>query len=150
MNTWVKFGQIWCVKSESSKRGETVTVTTKAGKTSEVRLGREFRPGVFEVAPKIPQTMSEAFVEGGTYDYHKMWFEVDGEKFYHRGCCKQIWEGPTKSGEFTVDFVCSVLADTFFVCLKDKDGRFLKDPHYCGFKEFAVAVKYVRHYWANN
>ena len=155
MNSWTKINGEWAIRTQSGNTGDTVTVTSKAGKSSQIKLGKQLKPGFFAIASnapvaeikKIPTTISDAVVNGESHEYHKMWFEVDGKKFYHMGCSQYIWEGLSKSGKRTISFSCSVLHDTFFVCQQDENGEYIKHPHYCGFKGFDNAVKFVQLYW---
>ena len=65
---WTKVGETWGVRALGAKTGDTVTVTNKAGKSSEVKLGQALGNDTF--AP-FEETIELA---DGTYE-----IEVDGE-----------------------------------------------------------------------
>ena len=155
-NSWVKVAGTWAIKAPTGKPGDRVTVCNRAGVSKQAILGEELlpaSPGVFVNIPMPPTEISDAMLESeiwaGQWPAYYSYFLVDGKKFCHMGCCKPIWEGTAKSGNYQIEFACSVLLDTFYVCLK-KDGLYTRHPHYCGVKGFDEAVKAVRRMWEHN
>lgn len=155
-NTWTRIAGTWSIKAPTGKPGDRVSVYNRAGVETKAILGEELlpaNPGVFRYIKMPPTEISDAMVESpvweGQWPAYYSYFLVDGKKFSHMGCCEPIWMGTAASGNYEIEFACSVLADTFYVCLK-KDGRYCRDPHYCGVKGFDEAVKTVRRMWENN
>lgn len=133
----------WRVKAQGAKQGDTVIVRSNAGKEKKVRLGSEWN-GSFSVGNLIPETILPVETDRQRLEF----FTIDGRKVYNMGCRTENVEIPTKSGEYYISFGPSVLSDVFFVCLKrEADHSFTKDPHYCGFKGFDVAVNEIIRLW---
>ena len=133
----------WRVKAQGAKQGDTVIVRSNAGKEKKVRLGHEWN-GTFAVGNLIPEVITPVETDRQRLEF----FTIDGKKVYNIGCQTQNVDIPTQSGEYFISFGPSVLSDVFFVCLrKESDGNFTKDPHYCGFKGFGVAVEEVIRLW---
>lgn len=61
---WAKVGDVWGVRVVGGSTGDTVTVTTKAGKTSEVVLGEALGDDVFAPGKSAAAKAAEKVVTG--------------------------------------------------------------------------------------
>ena len=114
---WVMASEGFAVKALGCKSGDRVSVRSKAGRVSEIVLGRPNSHRPFEFYPdRRPSSIERV---GTNLEHHLQALLVDGKSHPVTGTCRTVWEGESQSNRYGIRLGCSVLRDLFIIEIWD-------------------------------